>query len=132
MLVGSLLTFLVLAVLQIGFALHYRNVLTATAAEGARYAANADRGPADGEAQARRLVGEPFSPAVAARLHYTVVERADNGVPVVEVTIRGPLPLVFLPAGPVTITARGHALDESRRTTAAAPSSSSPISECCS
>ena len=112
MLVGTLLTFVFLAVLQVGFALHYRNVLTASAAEGARYAANADRGAADGELQARRLVEESFSAAVADRMRYTASEESDGGVPVVEVTIRGPLPLVFLPAGPVTITARGHALDE--------------------
>ena len=112
MLVGSLLTFLFLAVLQVGFALHYRNVLVASAAEGARYAANADRTPADGRHQARELVAESLSPTVADGLTYEAVEQLDGGVAVVEITIRGPLPLVFLPTGPITITARGHALDE--------------------
>ena len=112
MLVGSLLTFLFLGLLQVGLALHFRNVLVASASEGARYAANADRAPADGEQQARRLVADSLSSTVADRLSYTGVQRTDGGVSVVEVTIRGPLPLVFLPTGPITVTARGHALDE--------------------
>ena len=44
-LVGVLLTFLFLALLQLGLALHVRNTLVASAAEGARYGANADRNP---------------------------------------------------------------------------------------
>jgi len=32
----------------------------------------------------------------------------------IEVTVAGPLPLVFLPAGPLSLTVRGHALEEGR------------------
>ena len=37
-----------------------------------------------------------------------------GGVATVEVTVRGPLPLVFLPAGPLSLTVQGHALEEAR------------------
>ncbi|HET9944946.1 MAG TPA: TadE family protein, partial [Actinomycetes bacterium] len=55
-LVGVLLTALFLALVQLGLALHVRNTLQASAAEGARFAANADRTQADGEAVARELI----------------------------------------------------------------------------
>ena len=53
-LVGVLLTVLFLALLQLGLALHVRNTLVASAAEGARYAANADRTPDEGAAVTRQ------------------------------------------------------------------------------
>ena len=46
-LVSVLLVSLFLLVMQVGFVLHTRNVLVASAQEGARYGANADRGPDD-------------------------------------------------------------------------------------
>ena len=54
MLVSALVLFLFLLVLQVGFLLHTRTVLVAAAQEGARYGANADRGPADAERRALR------------------------------------------------------------------------------
>lgn len=47
-LVSVLLVALFLAVLQVAIVLHTRNVLVSAAQEGARYAANADRTPAEG------------------------------------------------------------------------------------
>ena len=112
-LVGSLVTLMFLAVVQLGIDYHVRNVLAACAAEGARYGANADVASADvGAARAnkliRRSVGSRYATAIAAPDQDTV-----DGAPVVTVTVTVRLPLFawFLPAGP-TVHAVGHALLE--------------------
>jgi len=100
-------------VLQLGFVLHTRTVLVAAAQEGARYGANADRDAADAERRALEVVTDALSPAVAARLdapRATVVEL--EGALVMQVTLAGPMPLVFLPAGPLRLSVQGHALEE--------------------
>ena len=113
-LVSVLVVVLFLVVLQVGLALHVRNVLVASAAE-ARYAANADRGAADGERRTRQAVASALSQRVADRMTYTVSEViGPGGATVVEVRVHGPLPVVLLPAVPFTLTVRGHALEEQR------------------
>lgn len=112
-LVSVLVVFLFLLVMQLGFVLHSRNVLVAAAQEGARYGANADRGPADAERRAREVVADALSPQIAARMdppRAAVV--AIGGAVVMEVTLAGPMPLVFLPAGPLRLSVQGHALEE--------------------
>jgi hypothetical protein len=112
-LVSALVLFLFLLVLQVGFLLHTRTVLVAAAQEGARYGANADRGPADAERRAYEVVSDALSPAVAARMdppRAALVEL--DGALVMEVTLAGPAPLVLLPAGPVRVRVQGHALEE--------------------
>lgn len=105
--------FLFLIVLQFGFALHARNVLVSAAQEGARYGANADRGPAEAAARAREVVSEALSPGVARNLGEVDARIVDiDGVATMQVTLSGPLPLVLLPAGPLHLTVRGHALEE--------------------
>ena len=111
-LVSVLVLGLFLGVLQVGLILHVRNVLVAAAAEGARYGANADRTPAAAQLRAHDAVAQGLSPQAADRLRYRARLVADHGVGVVEVTISGPLPLVFLPAGPLALTVSGHALKE--------------------
>lgn len=114
-LVAVLVTVLFLVVLQVALALHVRSVLTASAAEGARYAADADRGPADGAARTREVVERSLSRGVAARMEYAAGEViGPDGEVLEEVEVRGPLPVVFLPGGPVHVRVRGHALEESR------------------
>jgi Flp pilus assembly protein TadG len=114
-LVGSLVTLMFLAIVQLGIDYHVRNVLAACAAEGARYGANADVASADaGATRANELisksVGTRFATATAAPTQDTV-----DGAPVVTVTVTARLPLFawFLPAGP-TVHASGHALLEHR------------------
>lgn len=108
-----LVLFLFLLVLQFALALHTRNVLVAAAQEGARYGANADRGPGDAAQRAREVVSEALSPGIARRL-----DRVDaslvtiDGVATMQVTLAGPLPLVLLPVGPLHVTVSGHALEE--------------------
>lgn len=113
-LVTVLVLALFLIVVQVGVVLHVRNVLVASAAEGARYGANADRTPEDGVQRAREVTAQALSAGLANRLSYTAGETAVDGAPVVEVTVHGRLPLVFLPAGPLSITVHGHALEEAR------------------
>jgi len=108
--VGALVTVLFLGVLQLGLALHVRNTLTAAAAEGARYAANADRAPADGVAWTQELVGASLSPAYAQDV-VGGLEEVD-GAPTVFVEVRARLPVIGLLGPERGIVVRGHALDE--------------------
>ncbi|MGB8651395.1 MAG: TadE/TadG family type IV pilus assembly protein [Mycobacteriales bacterium] len=113
-LVSVLVLALFLVVLQVGVVLHTRTVLVASAAEGARYGADADRTPDEAAQRAHDAVADALSPAVADRLTFRGRQVDVDGAPVVEVTVSGPVPVVFLPAGPLTLTVKGHALEESR------------------
>lgn len=115
-LVGSLVTLLFLALIQLGIDYHVRDVLTACAADGARYGANADvADPAAGAAQANaeitRALSSSYAHAVAADQQTEV-----DGAPVVTVEVTARLPLLawFLPAGP-EVHVTGHALQEPTR-----------------
>ena len=59
---------LALGILQLGLVLHVRNTLTSAAAEGARTAAELDRGMADGEARTRREIAGAVSGRFARRV----------------------------------------------------------------
>lgn len=114
-LVGGLLTLVFLSVVQLGLVVHVRNTLIDCAAEGARFGARAERLPTDGLARARDLVAAELSPDYASRLSglsATTVER--DGVQVVEVRLRAPLPLVGLvgPTGELSVS--GHAFAEAQ------------------
>jgi Flp pilus assembly protein TadG len=110
-LVAILLTVLFLGVLQLGLALHVRNTLTASAAEGARYAANADREPQDGVAVTRQLIRESLADSFARDV--TSGSEIVGGVPTVFVEVRAQLPLVGLLGPSRGIVVRGHAVEES-------------------
>jgi hypothetical protein len=112
-LVGSLVTLLFLAVVQLAIDYHVRNVLAASVADGARYGANADIASASAGAQAANreitsALGEQFARATPGRAPQSI-----GGADAVTVTVRVRLPLVawFLRAGPV-VHATGHALLE--------------------
>jgi Flp pilus assembly protein TadG len=112
-LVGSLLTLLFLAIVQVGIDFYVRNVLAGCAADGARYAANADvADPAAAAARTQALIhsalGEGYGGTrTAARLVDV------DGQPAVEVDVAARLPLLawFLPDGPA-VHVTGHALVE--------------------
>lgn len=107
---GVLLIVLVLGVMQVAFALHVRNTVAAAAAEGARYAANADRGIEDGVLRTRAVVSE----AVGSRYARDVIGGTEiiDGRETVVIEVTAPLP-VLGPFGPSrTLTVRGHALLE--------------------
>lgn len=109
-LVVVLLVVLFLGILQLALALHIRNTLVASAAEGARYGALADRSPQQGAQRARDLIRT----ALGARFttEVTAASSVIDGLPVVVVEVRAPLPLLG-PIGPADLlVVRGHALDE--------------------
>jgi Flp pilus assembly protein TadG len=109
-LVGVLLTVLFLALLQLGLALHVRNTLTAAAAEGARYAANADRTPGDGVALTQRLIRDSLDDSFATGV--TAGTERVNGVATVVVRVDARLPVIGLLGPARAISVRGHALEE--------------------
>lgn len=110
-LVGSLLTLLTLAVLQLGLAVYVRNVVHDAAVEGAHYAALADTTVAQGAERTRtiiaRAVGDDYAGGVVAR------ETRDLGHDVIEVTVRTTLPLVGLLGIPAALEVTAHAPAES-------------------
>ncbi|BDZ37776.1 TadE/TadG family type IV pilus assembly protein [Microbacterium suwonense] len=90
-LVGALLTALVLAVLQVAFAVYVRNVVHDAAVEGAHYAALADTTLADGAARTREVIGRAVGSAYAQDVavgqdrslgHESVVMRVRTTLPV--------------------------------------------------
>jgi hypothetical protein len=112
-LVAVLLVGLFLAILQLAIVLHTRTVLVSAAQEGARYAANADRTPDEGVQRTRQAIGDALGAGVRGRMTVTPLP-ADSaaGLPVVGMQVSGPVPVLFLPLGPVRLTVSGHALDE--------------------
>jgi Flp pilus assembly protein TadG len=109
-LVVMLLTLLTLAVVQLALALHVRNTVLDAAAEGARFAALAGSAPSDGIARTRALIDAALSAEYAADIRAAASTQA--GMPVVEVTVRAPLPLIglFGPANGLEVS--GHAAVE--------------------
>lgn len=109
-LVSVLVIVLFLGVVQVALAVHVRATLVDCAAEGARVAGRADRGPRDGADRTRDLVVS----ALSARYAQDVVARETvvDGLPVVEVTVTAPLPVVGLLGPTGALTVRGHALEE--------------------
>ena len=109
-LVSGLVALLFAGVLQVTLALHVRNTLVDCAAEGARFAALADRGTADGVARTRALIATSLGPGFADDVVATETDL--RGLPVVEVRVTAPLPVAGLlgPGGALEVA--GHALRE--------------------
>ncbi|MCZ3385570.1 MAG: pilus assembly protein [Actinomycetia bacterium] len=110
-LVSVLVVALLLAVVQLGMALHIRNTLISAAGEGARFAAAADREPEAGAEHTRVLIrgSLPDSYAEQVSSSYALV----GGVRTVEVEVRADLPVFgwLGPSGSLRVT--GHAMEES-------------------
>ena len=109
-LVAALVLALFLGVVQVALALHVRALVVDAAAEGARVAARADRDLEAGTQRTRELLGT----SLGARYGQDVAARHTtwDGLPVVEVTVRAPLPVVGILGPTGALTARGHALEE--------------------
>ena len=93
-LVGTLLTLVLLAVLQLALALHVRTTLIDAAAEGARFAALADSSLEAGAERSRELIATAIGPRYAGDVGAGVATFGEH--PVVVVTVRAPLPVVGL------------------------------------
>lgn len=113
-LVSALVMGLLLAVLQLAVYVHVRNVIAASAQEGARYGANADIDAAAGAERTRLLVTNALSADTAAGLRCTSTEEVgDAGLVLVVVRCTGAVPSLFAPLGDLLgIDATGRALKE--------------------
>ena len=109
-LVGVLLTMLTLAVIQLGVALHVRNTVLDAAAEGARFAALADNGPADGIARTEQLITEAIGADYATDVR--VGTGSWMGHPAVTITVRTTLPVIGLIGVGGGLEVAGHAAVE--------------------
>lgn len=100
--VGALLSLLALAVLQLGFALHVRNIVQDAAAAGAHSAALVDGTPADAEAAVRTRIATALGEGHADDVVISLTPDAAI------VTVHTTLPLVGLlgPAEAWEVTAR--------------------------
>lgn len=109
-LVGTLLTVLTLAVVQLGLAVYVRNVVHDAAVEGAYHGALADTSLADGAARTERLIHAAVNgldASVSAR------DTTALGVPAIEVTVVATLPLIGLLGLPAGMEVSAHAPRES-------------------
>ena len=114
MLVAVLVVALLLAVLQVAVYVHLRNVVVASAQEGARYAANADVPAEVGAGRTLEVVGQATSVATAQGLSCTSVQEVDgSGLTLVVVRCTGAVPSLFTALGSLLpLTATGRAVEE--------------------
>jgi hypothetical protein len=113
-LVGVLVVVLLLAVLQVAVYVHVRNVVVASAQEGARYAANADVPAELGAARTVEVVGRATSVGTAAGLSCSSgVETDGTGLTLVVVRCTGSVPSLLGALGDVLpIDVAGRAVEE--------------------
>lgn len=107
---------LLLGVLQVAAYLHFRDVVVASAAEGARQAAVADRSTRDGGPLAEQVLARGVSARAAEGVHCAAAEQAGvAGAVLVTVRCRGTVPALLALTGPVLpVDATAHALKEGR------------------
>jgi Flp pilus assembly protein TadG len=109
-LVGAILTVLTVSVLQLALALHVRNTVLDAASEGARFAALADNGPADGIARCRALITAAIGPSYATDVR--AASGSWRGHPAVTITVRTTLPVIGLLGIGGAVEVSGHAAVE--------------------
>ncbi|WDG16856.1 TadE/TadG family type IV pilus assembly protein [Microbacterium sp. Clip185] len=110
-LVGAILTFLTLAVLQLGFAVYIRNVVHDAAVEGAYHAALADTSLADGAARTADVVARAVGDAYPVEVQAAETDRF--GYPATEITVRTTSPVAGLWGVPEALEVTAHAPNES-------------------
>lgn len=109
-LVGSLLTVLTLAVMQLALAVYVRNVVHDAAVEGAYVAALADADPADGVDRAREVITRAVGALYAEDI--VVVQEQVLGAQIVKVAVTAPLPVMGLLGLPHALTVEADAPKE--------------------
>jgi len=110
-LVGTLLTVLTLAVMQLALAVYVRNVVHDAAVEGAYVAALADTTLADGADRAREVITGAVGAAYAEDIRVT--GDSTGGEATVRVTVIAPLPVIGLLGVPRSLTVEADAPEES-------------------
>jgi Flp pilus assembly protein TadG len=118
-LVGTLLTVLTLAVMQLALAVYVRNVVHDAAVEGAHLAALADTTLAEGAERARAVITRAVGATYADDI--TVVGESMLGQPTVRVTITADVSLPLIPAvfgleNAATIAVEGSSVQKMSRT----------------
>ncbi len=112
-LVSVLVVVLLLAVLQVAVYVHLRNVVTAGAQEGARYAANADVPTSAATGRTLTTVAQATSAGTAEGLVCTAAEEVDaTGLVLVSVRCTGAVPTLLTGLGdllPLDVTGRAVA-----------------------
>ena len=109
-LVGTLVTFVFLGVVQLATVLHVRNTMIDCASEGARFGALAGSDLDAGARRTRELIAADLSSAYAEDV---VARRATvDGLETVEVRVRAPLPVIGLLGVGRVVTVTGHAVAE--------------------
>ena len=103
---------LFLGILQVALVMMVRNTLSSAAAEGARYAATLDKGPADGVARTRDQIDGAISGRYARDVDARVV--TVDGAPAVQVTVRAVVPTLGLGGPAITLEVSGTAVEEER------------------
>jgi Flp pilus assembly protein TadG len=108
--VSMLIMTLLLAVLQVAVYVHVRNVVTASAQAGARFAANADVASAAGAGRTVEVVARATSRQTAEGLRCTSAEEIDpTGLTLVVVRCTGSVPSLLAVLGnllPLEVTGR--------------------------
>ncbi len=112
--VSVLIVTLLLAVLQVAVYVHVRNVVTASAQVGARYAANADVDSSYGAARTVEIVGRATTVRTAEGLRCTSSETVDpTGLTLVVVSCTGSVPSLLAVLGNLLpLEATGRAVKE--------------------
>lgn len=108
--VGALVLAVFLALLQLALALHVRNILQDSAAEGARAGGIAGATPADAATRTRYLITLALPSSFAADV--TASRGSHSGVAVIRVDVRATLPIVGLTGTGPVVTVSAHAIDE--------------------
>lgn len=111
MLVGTLLTAMTLAVLQLALAIYVRNVVHDAAVEGAHHAALADVALAEGADRTRELIGRAVGESYAHDV--SVAHTSALGHPGVRIRVRTTLPVIGLIGIPYGMEVDAHAPLES-------------------
>lgn len=110
-LVGTLLTVLTLAVLQLALAVYVRNVVHDAAVEGAYHAALADTTLEEGADRARTVITQAIGPAYAGDIAIGTSEAFRHET--VDLRIRTSLPVIGLIGIPLALEVEAHAPVES-------------------
>jgi len=113
LLVGTLLTALTLAVLQLALAVYVRNVVHDAAVEGAYHAALADTSPQEGIDRTREVISRAVGGAYAEDIRV-----GTSGAPpreIVDVRVRTTFPLLGLIGVPFAMEVEAHAPVETFR-----------------
>jgi hypothetical protein len=113
--VAVLLVFLLFAVLQIAALFYVRSIVAASAADGARYAVNADVGPDAGAARATAQIRDGLNDRIAADVPCTGSVSIDpvSGLRLTSVRCTGSIHSLLLPfAALIGIDVRSRSLEE--------------------